>query len=352
VRAQRIHDWGGPLHLEEVDEPTPGSGEVLVQVEACSIGLTVLNAIRGDLGREPANLPRIPGHELVGRITAVGGGVDPGRVGERVMAYFYLFCGSCRRCTAGTEPLCERLAGYVGVNRDGGYAELVVLPERNAVPLAEGIDAALATAIPDAIATPVHVAERAGIEPGDRVAVVAAGGGVGVHMVQVARAHGAHVAGLEVAAPKLRLLEELGATPVRSSDFAAVDLPEEWEGEADVVVDLLGSEASLRWAGGVLARRGRLVLLTTFRDVTFAASPRELVFREASVIGSRYASRVELQRAAELVESGSVRPVVSLTVGIEEIEAAHEDLRAGRLVGRGALVWDDMQETTDGTSSS
>jgi D-arabinose 1-dehydrogenase-like Zn-dependent alcohol dehydrogenase len=117
VRALWIESWDGPLCRGERPDPGPGRGEVLIDVEACGVGLTVLNCIRGDLGSDPGDLPRIPGHELVGRITEVGEGVNPARVGQRVTAYFYLACGSCKRCLAGTESLCEQLAGFVGVHR-------------------------------------------------------------------------------------------------------------------------------------------------------------------------------------------------------------------------------------------
>src|SRR3954471_7651328 len=137
MRGRSIARWGDTPQPIELAEPEPGEGEVLVRVEACGIGLTVLNCIRGDLGHDPAALPRVPGHELVGRIVGVGPGVPDERVGERVCAYFYLFCGRCRRCLAGLESLCENLAGYVGVDRDGGYAEMTVLPARNALRLPE-----------------------------------------------------------------------------------------------------------------------------------------------------------------------------------------------------------------------
>jgi D-arabinose 1-dehydrogenase-like Zn-dependent alcohol dehydrogenase len=340
VRARWIEEWGGALLDGERPRPVPGAGEALVRVEACSIGLTVLNCIRGDLGADDANLPRVPGHEIVGELAAVGSGVDPARVGERVMAYFYLCCGACRRCLEGPESLCERLAGVIGVDRDGGYAEYAALPARNLLGLPAGVRAADATAIPDAVATPVHVAGRARIRPGDRVAVTAAGGGVGVHMVQVARLWGADVAGLEVVPEKLRFLEEeLSIRVVRSTEFEAVELPAEWEGKADVVVDLLGTRASLSWAAGALAPGGRLVVLTTFRDVDFTVSPRDLVFVQATIIGSRYASRAELLTASRLVASGRVRPVVTRVVGADGIDAVHDALRRGELVGRGAVEW-------------
>jgi propanol-preferring alcohol dehydrogenase len=338
VRARRVTAWGGEPELATIGDPAPAEGEVLVRVEACGVGLTVLNCVNGDLGDDPGLLPRVPGHELVGTIVDAGPGVPAARLGERVAAYFYLFCGRCRRCLGGRESCCERLAGFVGVHRDGGYAELVALPERNAVALPEAVDPVEATAIPDAIATPVHVARRAAIAAGERVAVIAAGGGVGVHMVQVAAVCGAEVLALDVCERKLALLRELGAATADSSDFAGVELPDGWDGGADVVVDLLGRAESLRWALDHLAGDGRLVALTTFRDVEVPIAPRELVFSQLSVLGSRYAGRHEVVEAARLVVSGRVRPVVSERAGLDDVDRIHDALRAGELLGRGALV--------------
>jgi D-arabinose 1-dehydrogenase-like Zn-dependent alcohol dehydrogenase len=336
VRARYIAAWDGPLDAGERPDVAPGPGEVVVDVDACGVGLTVLNCIRGDLGT-PDGLPRVPGHELVGVVSSAGPGVDDGLVGARVAAYFYLFCGVCPRCLAGAEPMCERLAGYVGVHRDGGYAERAVLPARNAIPLPSGLDPVRATAIPDAIATPVHVARRAALGVRDRVAVIAAAGGVGAHMVQVARLQGASVCGLETGDAKLGFLErELGAAAADSSDFGAVRLP--WA-RPDVVIDLLGTSESVAWSLDALAPGGRLVLLTTFPDRSAELSPREAVLRELTVVGSRYAGRAEVAFAAELVASGRVRPVVSRRAGPDGVDDLHEALRRGELIGRGALVW-------------
>jgi propanol-preferring alcohol dehydrogenase len=172
------------------------------------------------------------------------------------------------------------------------------------------------------------------------VAVTAAGGGVGVHMVQVARVCGADAAGLEVVPEKLRFLEEeLSVVAVDSSDFGSVALPGAWHGRADVIVDLVGTRASLSWAVGALAPNGRLVVLTTFRGVDFEVSPRELVFRQARIIGSRYASRAELGTAGRMAASGRVRPVVTRVVDAGCVDGVHDQLRRGELIGRGALAW-------------
>jgi D-arabinose 1-dehydrogenase-like Zn-dependent alcohol dehydrogenase len=339
VRAAQISVWGGPLELVERPEPEPANGEVLVDVEACGVGLTVLNYIRGDLGNDSRDLPRVPGHELAGTVTAVGAGADEALVGQRVVAYFYLSCGTCRQCLAGFEPLCERLAGNVGVHCDGGYAERCVLPAFNVLTVPPAIDAAAATTVPDAIATPVHIARRTGLGPGRRVAVVGAGGGVGIHMVQVAKAFGADVAGLDHEEAKLNYLErELGVGAIDSSDFGKTKLPAAWN-TVDVVVDFVGTRDSLEWGVARLGRNGTLVSTTTFRGVTFEVSPRDLVFSQASVVGSRYASRYEVGLAASLVLSGRVQPVVGRRVDVDGLESLHEELRQGTLLGRGALVW-------------
>ncbi|MGH2735527.1 MAG: alcohol dehydrogenase catalytic domain-containing protein [Actinomycetota bacterium] len=339
VEGWRLHSWGGQPNWEEIVIPGPGPGEILVEVEACGVGLTVLNCINGDLDDSGKLLPLTPGHEVVGRVAALGEGVASPAIGDRVMAYFYLACFRCSRCLEGRESLCENLGGWYGVHRDGGYAPVTVLPAGNAVGLEHDIDPPEATVIPDAVATPVHVCRRRlGLEPGDRVAIIGAGGGVGAHMVQVARACGAVVAGLEVSDDKLSLVEDLGALPVAARDLEAVDLGD-FGGGADAVIDLVGTRSTLGWGLGALRGGGRLCVLTTFRDMTLEIDPRSLVFKECSIVGSRYASRAELEEAADLVASGVVRAVVGEVVDARDVEVLHERLRAGSLRGRGALVW-------------
>jgi D-arabinose 1-dehydrogenase-like Zn-dependent alcohol dehydrogenase len=341
ITGYRIHQWGGPLRWESFDIAEPGRGEVLIRVEACGIGLTVLNCIRGDLANASAKLPRVPGHEIVGRVEAVGADVAAPQVGDRVMAYFYLVCGRCDACRSGHDSLCENLAGWIGVHRDGGYAAYTVLPAGNAIPIPESIPAVEATTIPDAIATPLHVCRtRARLQPGDRVAVIGAGGGVGVHMVQMARHFAADVVGLEAGEEKLEIIRQLGAVAVPSASFDQIPAIAQWAGRGpDVVIDLVGSRESLAWALRNLPLGGRLVVLTTFRDVEIMISPRDLVLREITLLGSRYASKRELREAAELVATGAIRPVVSRVVAPDGVEEVHRALMEEALVGRGAVQW-------------
>jgi len=341
VRGWRLHGWGEPLRWEEIEEATPGPTEVGIAVEACGVGLTVLNCIRGDLTDSPELLPRVPGHEIVGTVVAAGGEAGVELIGHRVVAYFYLSCGDCVECSAGADARCRNLGGWVGIHTDGGYAPRVVLPAHNAIPVPDTVDPVAATVIPDAVATPIHISRsRARITGGDRVAVIGAGGGVGVHMLQVAMLDGGSAAGLDISDEKLSLVSDVGARAVRSDDFPSLDPDALFEaGRPTVVVDLVGSDASLGWSVGALAAGGRLVVLTTFRHRSLAADPRELVFREISLVGSRYASRSEVAVAGGLVASGAIRPIIGQVASPGEVLELHDRLEAGTMLGRGALDW-------------
>ena len=336
----RIRAWGDDPVWEQFEGTPPRAGEAVVAVEACGVGQTVLHCISGDLADDRAVLPRVPGHELVGRVVEAGTGVATELVGRRVAAYFYLSCGSCSECLAGDDNRCQRLAGYVGVHMDGGYGSLATLPARNLITMPEGLDPIAATVVPDAVATPVHICRtRARVGPEDRVAVLGAGGGVGMHLVQVARIFGAEVAGLDVSTEKLAAIEDLGAIPVRVDDFGSLDPLLFRAGRPTVVVDLVGSRHSLGWARQALASGGRLIVLTTFRDVVAEFDPRKMVMTEAAILGSRYATRREVELAGQLVASGRVRPIIGLTTEPRGAPEIHRRLRDQTLIGRAALVW-------------
>ncbi len=339
MRALVLHTRGDELVLEERPTPEPGEGEVLVRVEACGVGLTVLNYMRGATRLHAEKLPRIPGHEFVGTVVARGPGVRALEEGTRVMAYFYLSCGSCDFCRLAHEPLCRHLRGQVGVASDGGFAEYAVLPVFNALPIPKGLDPVQATVIPDAVATPFHVCRRAGIGPGDAVLVVGAAGGVGIHMVQMARAFGAEVVAVDRGAEKTEVLRRMGGVAVDAEAGELGPLVREAAGhELTVAVDLVGTPETLQACLDLLGPRGRLVLLTTFVGIHLSVSPARMVAGELTVLGSRYASRWEVQQAARMVREGRIQPVVSDVRPLEEASFLIGKLREGTLVGRGAVV--------------
>lgn len=332
MRGLRIHDVGGDLCAEQLPEPRPAADEVLIQVEACGIGRTLLNAIDGRLARPP-DLPVVPGHEIVGRVSQQGNGVTRPAIGTRVVTYFHLFCGRCIPCTDGAQQFCLDHGGQVGMQRDGGYAPWVSLPARMCVPIDEAIGAADATAIPDAIATAIHVCSTvASVGPGDRVVVIGAAGSVGVHVVQVAALQGAEVVGIDANEDKLTALADLTGCHV------LVPQQRDEVTDATVVIDLVGTADVVTWAISVLAPRGRLVLLTMAGRDPVAIDLRSAVGRQLSIRGSRYASLAEVALAARLVSSGQVTPVVSAVGTLDTAPQIHEQVRRGEVFGRGAVV--------------
>jgi alcohol dehydrogenase, propanol-preferring len=206
------------------------------------------------------------GHELGGDIVAVGEGVTNVRAGDRVAVYFYLVCGYCRWCRGGRETLCENFGGYVGVHRDGGFAEFVSLPSENYLKIPDGLDYEAAAVAADAVNTNWHcMRERARINPHDNVLLIGAGGGLGVHGVQVAKCFGARVIAADVSDDKLNLTKQLGADEtinVRAVEDVANEVRRLTGGKGvEAAVDFVGHGKTFQSAIDSLGTGGRAVVV-------------------------------------------------------------------------------------------
>src|SRR5262245_25425618 len=201
-----------PFELMDVPDPVAGPGEAVAKVFTCGSGLTIQHV---KAGRRAAKFPRIIGHEITGEIVAVGPGVTSPAVGDPVTAYFYLNCGRCRWCLAELEPLCSDLGGNVGIECDGGYAEYIKLPAHVFIRIPEGLDHKAHPAeigvVTDALATPYKVLRRAGVTPGETVAVFGAGGGLGIHQLMMAKWAKARVIAVDTATGKFDACRRAGA---------------------------------------------------------------------------------------------------------------------------------------------
>lgn len=336
MQCLQIDEWGDDPKVTDAPVPEPAPDEVLIDVEATGVGRTVANVIAGNMNDDPDALPRIPGHEVVGRVAETGAGISHLSSGEYVTVYFHLTCGHCKPCQQAFGSICENHAGWVSAHTDGGFAEYACLPAENVLPIPEEIDPVAATTIPDAVATPYHVAnQRAEIDRGDEVMILGAGGGVGIHMVQMVRYFGADVTAVDVVDEKLDACIEYGATrTINASEENVADVA----GTHDVVIDFVGDSETLDSIPSIMAPRGRFVHLTTFPGNTTSLSPREAVINEISVVGSRYCAKHELLEAGDLVAAGEIEPVVSETVDPGGVPELLDRIVANDVFGRGAMI--------------
>ena len=349
MKAMLLKGKNQPLVLETVPDPVPGPGEAVARVLACGAGLTVHHA---RAGRLPIDYPRILGHEITGEIVAVGAGVNRLKAGDPVTAYFYLNCGHCYWCRINRETLCDNFAGYVGRECDGGYAEYIKLPADNFLPIPEGLDwkkfPAEAGVICDAIATPVKVTRKARVGVTDTVAVIGAGGGLGVHMLMVSRwAHARKVIAVDTRAAKFETCLKAGAdaTVDASDGKVAQQLIDLTQGRGvDVVFDYVCSKDSIEAAIAGLNKGGRLVLLAG-NSQRFDADAPSIMRKEIEVMGSRYATKQEVIESLELVARGDLWPIVTEKQPLAEAEAVHRQLEAGTVVGRAALMINKLIKT-------
>ena len=337
MKAVRYSGPQRPLTLDDVPRREPAAGEVLVRVTAAGICHTELHFVSGllDLGVAPLTL----GHEVVGRIEAVGGGVSAARVGERVIVYYYVGCGACAHCRVGDEQLCPALKAEYGFLSDGGYAEYVTVPARNCVPLPGTITDVDAAPIGCGGTTAVHAARLAELAAGEW-AVVYGVGGVGLGLVQLAAARGARVIAVSRSPAKTARAADLGAEHVvhAAEEDVAARIREITGGRgADVIFECVGTAETMKHASAALGRRGRLVFVGYSAD-SFTVHPIQLVVFEQRVLGSVGATLGDLYEAVDLVARGVVRTVVDRTLPLAEFQSGLDALARGELVGRAVLV--------------
>src|SRR4051794_34665867 len=265
MRAVRLTEWRKPPELCEVDEPSPGPGEVLLRVRGAGLCHSDLHLMHWPAGSLPYELPFTLGHEVAGTVAALGPGANGVSIGDAVLVYGPWGCGVCRRCSRGEEHLCERptAARGCGLGRDGGLADYVVVPSPRLLVSLDGLDPVRAAPLADAGLTPYHAIRRAldTLDPGAAALVIGVGG-LGHVAVQLLRAlSGARIGVVDVRESALELARAAGAdVALRSGDEVARRLREEL-GPAALVVDCVGSDATLALAGELVAPGGHVSII-------------------------------------------------------------------------------------------
>lgn len=339
MRAARIFE-DLTLRLEDVPEPVPGAGQVLVRVHAAGVCGTDLHILDGMIKPDP--YPMILGHEAAGVVESAWD--DTGfSAGDRVAVYNKIFCGTCEQCLSGRHNICDTEPGQLGFTMDGGDAEYVAVPARNLVPVPAEVDLATAAVLTCAGMTAVHAAKMSRLRLGE-TAVVDGIGGVGVLVVQAAHHAGARVIAVADSDEKRELAVSNGAAEGvvigPGDDYANLPgtLREMTGGRgADVFFELVGTTESMGAGVRSLAKGGRFVA-TGYTDQPLSIHPIEFILSETSLVATVAATRKDLEDAIRLAATGAMRVPVAARYPLERVTDALDALRKRSVLGRQVLI--------------
>ena len=323
---------GRGIEVAEVDAPPPGPGEVQLEVAYVGICGTDLHILAGHMDDRVADHGVI-GHEMSGRVVALGEGVAGWSTGDPVTVMPLRWCGRCPTCLAGHSHICDRL-DFVGIDSTGAMQQLWNVPQELLVPLPSDLSLR-AAALVEPVAVAHHDVVRASLSPGENVLVVG-GGPIGVLIAVVARASGAQALLVEPDPYRRSVVEELGLDVL---DSGAADVPallEAWSEGAGAAVsfEVSGTQPGLDLALAALGARGRLVA------VGIHAEPRQVnmkavFWKELQLLGARVYDRTDFEAAVELLVQDAipVDELVSTTAPLAKAPAAFESLaRGGRVM--------------------
>ena len=334
MKAVRFHQHGPPevLVLEDAPDPQVPPGHALVRVRACALNHLDLWVRRG-IERVRIPLPHIPGSDIAGEVLQPGASsLAPG---SRVMLQPGLSCGTCAACRDGRENLCPTY-DVLGLQSQGGYAELIAVPAGNLIPIPDHVGFVEAAAFPLTFLTAWHMlVTRAKIRRADTVLVLAGGSGVGQAAIQIARLHGARV--FATSGPsKVDRAKALGAEAVfdhYATDFAREARHLTSGRGVDIVVEHVG-EATWERSVRALASGGRLVTCGATTGPKASIDLRHLFARQLSLLGSYMGAKAELLAAAPHFFAGRLVPVIDEVIPLARAADAHRKLEEGRQFGK------------------
>ncbi|MGR0220111.1 zinc-dependent alcohol dehydrogenase [Agromyces sp. ZXT2-6] len=317
------------ITVTEAEPQPPASGQVQIEVSYVGLCGTDLHILHGNMDAR-VETPLVFGHEMSGRISAIGSNVSGWNIGDAVTVMPLDWDGTCPACLAGNEHVCQNL-DFIGIDSPGALQAYWNVPARVLVPLPDGI-ALDAAALVEPVAVAVHDVRRSEIAPGEK-AVVIGGGPIGVLIATVSRAFGADVAVVELDASRRAQIASLGFATLDPREVDQVAWVEQWTGGAgaDVVFEVSGAAAAVLGATSLAKVRGTLVV------VAIHPTPREIdlqrvFWRELRILGARVYQRTDFEKAVELVADGTIpsRLLITKIVPLAETRAAFDDLEGGR----------------------
>ena len=316
MKAVRLEAVGS-LWAREVRTPEPGPDDLLVRIEASGICGTDRHLFHGEF---PCSPPVTLGHEFSGIVEKTGSSVSGFALGERITGDPNIACGRCQYCHAGRVNLCRNLQA-IGIHRDGGLADYVIVPQKQAFPLPTSLDPAFG-AFCEPLACCIHGTDVAQIQPGSTVLVLG-GGVIGLLTVQLAKLAGANVMLATRNKAKRDLALRLGATAV--IDPAATDITAEIQslshGGADVVMECAGVPETVEQAPKLARPGGRVVIVGVLaQGLKVQYEPFDLLFREIDIRTS-FLNPYTHHRAADLIANGriEIEPLISRRASLDEV---------------------------------
>lgn len=341
MKAVRIHETGGVdkfIH-EDAPDPEPSHNEVVVRVKGCA-----LNHLEAWAAKTPPGTtypkPRILGSDVAGVVEALGDAVSGWEVGAPVMLHPGISCHACEACFNARDNLCSSYR-LIGQGTDGGLAELVAVPVANLIRKPDNLSFEEAASLPLTFVTAWHMLlTRAGLRRGETVLVNAAGSGVGVAAIQIAKLHGARVIASAGSQPKLDKARELGADEVVNyTNQGLADEVRSLTGGrgVDVVVEHVGGdifEASVR----ALARDGRLVTCGTTAGPRATLHVGRFFMGHQAILGSFMGTKAELLAAVPHFASGELKPVVDRVYPLSQTRDAVQRMLDREQFGKIVLV--------------
>jgi len=341
MKAVRYHEHGpaNVLRYEEVEDPVPAEGEVVIGMRACGVNHFDID-LRAGVSRWPLPLPHQLGVEFAGVIDSVGPGVDAFAAGDRVWARHEIECGQCAYCRRGRPNLC-RNAQMFSVQLLGGYAEQVLAPARGVHALPDSLSFEQAAAGQVVFATAYHMlVTRGRVEPGQTVVVQAAGSGIGHAAVQIAAMAGARVIATAGAPEKLDRARQLGADETinyREEKLAERILELTGGVGADLYIEHVGGDLFMESLHG-LRPGGRLVTCGGHAGETPPIDIIELFRNEWEVLGSRIGTAEEMVLVMDMLAEGRLEAAVHAAIPLEEAPEAHRILEQREQTGKVVLV--------------
>lgn len=339
MKAVVLREFGGPevLRLEDVPDPEPGPGEVVVRVHAVSVNRTLDLEVRRGTYAKRVRLPMVLGCDPSGVVETVGSGVTHALPGERVAVTSHVRCGTCAYCVAGEEGDCTN-SETIGVDRWGGYAELVAAPQANVYAIPEGLSFPEATVVTRHFSAAFHfLLDAARLEAGETILVIGAAGALGGAAVQVARLLGATV--IAGAGSDERAAAAVGYGAQHGVNYRSGDVPAQVRAltggrGVDVVLENTGDPTLWPAAFASLAPHGRLVSVGGHGGGVVPLDVKRLYLQRLRVIGAAGANRRDVERAIAAAAEGKVRAVIARVLPLAQAAEAHRLMEETRPLGK------------------